>query len=153
MISKFFKSNSRFLQRYYTISQTFEDHVINMKKCMGKAGFVRKPIEAKYFNEISEQIFQRNKIAWKKLCEDYKDRGSFIEDLDNERIQVNVKGRGLFEMWVDREKQIINFFSPVSGTHRYWFEKNNEVWLSETDLHNMMERVARELMAIGPMKR
>ncbi len=135
--------------RLFTID---DRHIKYMRDSMTKAGMVRKQLSPQVFDSVSKEMYNRLYTACKKLCADYSHRGSCVEDTQNKRIQISIKNRGMLELWVDRDRQVMYFFSPISGTHRYWYESINEVWLSEIDWHNMLERVCRELMAIGPIR-
>ena len=135
-------------KRFFT---EMEDHIQYMKNCMAKAGMVKKALSPERFDEISKATYNKLHSACKQLCMDYEKRGSFVEDTVNGRIQVSVKSKGVYELWIDRDRQIIYYFSPVSGTHRYWYEAQNGVWLSEDDMHNLIQKIAKDLMVIGPM--
>ena len=121
-----------------------------MRESMEKAGMVRKPLPTKFFQDVSQDIRKKLATSLKELCKDYEKRGSYAEDKKG-HIQVTVKNKGTFELWINEKEQLFCLNSPISGEHQYWYEEQNEMWLSKEDLHNMLERLARELIALGPL--
>eukprot|EP00826_Nyctotherus_ovalis_P006388 TRINITY_DN11501_c0_g2_i1.p2 TRINITY_DN11501_c0_g2~~TRINITY_DN11501_c0_g2_i1.p2 ORF type:complete len:176 (-),score=46.33 TRINITY_DN11501_c0_g2_i1:156-683(-) len=126
------------------------EHLKFMRESMEKAGMVRKPLPEQTFRTVSQDIFKRLSASCKELCEDYAKRATFAQG-DRKNFLIRVKDKGAYYMWVDEKEQLLCVASPVSGEHQYWYEEQNEVWLSKEDLHNMLDRLARELIVIGPL--
>ena len=135
----------------YIPTEYVQDHIKYMRESMKRVGMIKKSLPEKQFNDAAESMYKRLCVSCKRLCEDYSNRGSFIENEKTKCIKITTKSMSVFEIWVDKGNQYLCVSSPITGKHQYWFEEQNETWLSNEDLHNMLEMLSRELMAIGPI--
>eukprot|EP01017_Pseudomicrothorax_dubius_P033058 TRINITY_DN4387_c0_g1_i1.p1 TRINITY_DN4387_c0_g1~~TRINITY_DN4387_c0_g1_i1.p1 ORF type:complete len:166 (-),score=18.53 TRINITY_DN4387_c0_g1_i1:203-700(-) len=59
-------------------------------------------------------------------------------------LHVRIDDFGLYVFKFDNKDQILYFTSPVSGVMKYFFDEQNERWISNRDKHLLEELLVRE---------
>mmetsp|Transcript_10789 Transcript_10789/g.11791 ORF Transcript_10789/g.11791 Transcript_10789/m.11791 type:complete len:166 (+) Transcript_10789:2-499(+) len=97
------------------------------------------------FEERSNQLMNTLYNAFKDL-ETIND--NLVVTLESNELKVEVKKKGEFSLTLDTPQREVIYTSPVGGFFTYFYEKDNEWWISPEDNHILQEQIMREF---GPL--
>ena len=63
----------------------------------------------------------------------------------NSVLKVEIEHLGLYTFVTDKNDHVLFFNSPLSGIYKYYFEEENDRFVSTRDGHLLLENLTREI--------